>query len=168
MISDDFEVCCPRTLLDDLTTTGRMLNRFTHDIQYSVSEEIALSIELSPPRQGPELWAGLRLYLALEVVMPGPRSPEDMALTTSNALKATSPARVNSHRPAALPQKRLQRHQMTAASHPIHLMVLAIPQIQNVSHCLPMGMCRWTGICQGAPKTGGKTSWSQGYMRTPQ
>ena len=103
MIRDAFEVYCPSTLLDDLTTTGPMLNRFTHDIQYSVTEEIALSIELSPPHHGPELWAGLRLYLALEVVMPGPRSPEDMALATSNALRATSPARVNSHRPAALP-----------------------------------------------------------------
>ena len=80
-----------------------MLNRFTHGIQYPVTEEIPLSIELSPPHQGPELWAGLRLYLALEVVIPGPRNPEDMALATSNALRATSPARVNSHRPAALP-----------------------------------------------------------------
>ena len=94
MISDAFGVCCLSTLLDDLTTTGPMLNRFTHDNEYSVTAEIPLSVEL---------WAGLRLYLALEVVMPGPRSPEDMALATSNALRFTSPARVDSHRPAALP-----------------------------------------------------------------
>ena len=83
MIGDAFEGCCPSTLLDDLTTTGPMLNRFTHDIEYSVTEEITLNIDLPPPHHGPELWTGLRLYLALEVVMPGPRSHEDMALATS-------------------------------------------------------------------------------------
>ena len=56
MVSDAFEVCCPSTVLDVLTTTGPMLNRYSHEIEYSVTEEVTLSAELSPPRLGEELW----------------------------------------------------------------------------------------------------------------
>ena len=70
---------------------------------YSVAEKITLSLELLSPHCSDQLWAGLHLYLALQVVMPGPHSPEEMELAASDALRATSPARVNSRRPAVLP-----------------------------------------------------------------
>ena len=101
--SDAFEVCCPSIVLGNLTTTGPMLNRWNHEIEYSVTEEIAFSDLLSPPHLGDELWFGLKEHLGLDFVMPGPRSPEEMALATSHAVRATSAARVHSHQPAAPP-----------------------------------------------------------------
>ena len=103
MISDAFDVCCPGTLLDDLTTTGPTLDRYTLEVEHSATEEITLSLELLHPRWCGQLWAGLHQYLSLQVMMPGPRSFEEMERATSDALRATSPAQVSSQRPAALP-----------------------------------------------------------------
>ena len=100
MISDAFDVCCPGTLLNDFTTTGPTLDRYTLAVEHSATEEITLSLELLYPQP---LGAGLRRYLLLEAMMPGPGSFREMEMATSDARRTTSPAQVNSQHPAALP-----------------------------------------------------------------
>ena len=105
---DAFEVCCPNTTLSNLTTTGPMLNRWTHEVEYSATEEVVLSDLLSPPHVGDELWFGLREYLGLNFPMPEPLSPQEMEFATEHAVGATSAANNHSHQPAAVPGSQRQ------------------------------------------------------------
>ena len=102
MISDAFDVCCPGSLLDDLTTTGPTLDRYSLVVCHSATEEINLSLELLQPHWCRQLWAGLHQCLSLQAMMPRPRSSEEIEQATFHALRATSPAQVTSEHPAAI------------------------------------------------------------------